>query len=33
VMLLERSGSRNLTDAFLRHVGREAATAGMAPTS
>jgi len=31
--LLERSGSRNLTDAFLRQIGREAATAGMVATS
>ena len=31
--LLERSGSRNLTDAFLRQVGREATTSGMVATS
>ncbi|MCX6543375.1 MAG: ABC transporter ATP-binding protein [Acidobacteria bacterium] len=32
-MLLERSGSRNLTDAFLHQIGREAVTSGMAATS
>jgi sodium transport system ATP-binding protein len=31
--LLERSGSRNLTDAFLRQIGREATTAGMVATA
>jgi len=31
--LLERSGSRNLTDAFLRHVGREATTSEAAAPS
>ena len=31
--LLGRSGSRNLTDAFLRQIGREAATSGMAAAS
>ncbi len=31
--LLERSGSRNLTDAFLRHVGRGRPTSGMVATS
>jgi len=32
-LLLERSGSRNLTDAFLRQIGRESATSGMVATS